>query len=140
MYECWVEASQFGVHLPAWMFDASRCATMRLSTEPWVCWQALAELRSLLDAAVVSWSSTLSSALTVGTGGDGATFEAGQAAFAWILSSVLPIVAAGSGPGDECLNGPKLFLRPAPRQLARPREVRIPSGSWDGPHGHGSHL
>ena len=25
MYECWVEASQFGVHLPAWMFDVSRC-------------------------------------------------------------------------------------------------------------------
>ena len=58
MYECWVEASQFGVHLPAWMFDASRCATMRLSTEPWVCWQALAELRSLLDAAVAPPAAT----------------------------------------------------------------------------------
>jgi len=37
--------------VPVWMLDESRCARMELSTEARVAWQALAELKRLLDDA-----------------------------------------------------------------------------------------
>jgi len=35
--------------IPDWMLDEARCRWMRLCPEPEVCWQALSDLRGLLD-------------------------------------------------------------------------------------------
>jgi len=37
--------------IPAWMFDGARCSRMQISPLPWVSWEALRELRRLLDGA-----------------------------------------------------------------------------------------
>lgn len=37
--------------IPQWMFDRAVCSLMRLEPQPRVCWQALADVRELLNAA-----------------------------------------------------------------------------------------
>jgi len=42
---------KIGVEVPEWMFDRTVCSQLRKEEEPWVCLEALVELKNLLEHA-----------------------------------------------------------------------------------------
>src|SRR5205085_5498795 len=50
---------RYCLHIPVWMFDAATCACMQLEPQPFVCLEALGDLRSMLDVALENRSPAL---------------------------------------------------------------------------------
>lgn len=72
---CWLpgQEDRIGFQLPAWMLDRALCASMILRSEPTVNWQALLELKQLLDKTMrssVATPSVLRQATPITNGGN----------------------------------------------------------------------